>query len=96
MSRDKELEDLREEIRKVTAEIIKLSGRRLSLAERVGELKLQKCLPIEDSDVEEELKQAILENCRLYRVNSEFGIGLLDLLLEESKRLQRNIMNRRR
>jgi aspartate aminotransferase len=96
VSRDKELEDLREEIRKVTAEIIRLCGKRLSLAEKVGELKLQKCLPIEDSDVEEELKQAILENCRLYGVSAELGIRFLDLLLEESKRLQRNIMNQRR
>jgi chorismate mutase len=96
MSRDKELEDLREEISKVTAEIIKLCAKRLSLAEKVGELKLQKCLPIEDSDVEEELKQAILESCRLYGVSAELGIRLLDLLLGESKRLQRNIMNQRR
>jgi len=96
MSRDEELEDLREEIRKVTAEIIKLSGRRLSLAERVGELKLQKCLPIEDSDVEEELRQDVLQDCRLYGVDSEFGMRLLNLLLEKSKSLQKNIMNQRR
>lgn len=96
MNRCEELEDLREEIRKVTAEIIKLCGKRFSLVERVGEIKLGKCLPIEDSDVEEELRQAVLENCRLYGVNSELGTRLLDLLLEESKRLQGNIMNQRR
>ncbi|MFB0503148.1 MAG: chorismate mutase [Candidatus Bathyarchaeia archaeon] len=96
MNRGEELEDLREEIRKVTAEIIKLCGTRLSLAERVGEIKLMRSLPIEDSDVEDELRQAVLEDCRLYGVDSEFGIRLLDLLLEESKRLQGNIMNQRR
>jgi len=96
MGHGRELEDLREQIRKVTVEIIKLCGKRLSLAERVGEMKLAKCLPIEDSDVEEELRQAVLENCHLYRVDPEFGVRLLDLLLEESKRLQRNIVNQRR
>jgi len=96
MGHGRDLEDLREQIRKVTVEIIKLCGKRLSLAERVGEMKLAKCLPIEDSDVEEELRQAVLENCHLHCVDSEFGIRLLDLLLEESKRLQRNIVNQRR
>ena len=96
MGHGRELEDLREQIRKVTVEIIKLCGKRLSLAEKAGKMKLAKCLPIEDSDVEEELRQAVLENCHLYCVDSEFGIRLLDLLLEESKRLQRNIVNQRR
>lgn len=96
MGHGTELEELREQIGKVTVEIIKLCGKRLSLAERAGEMKLAKCLPIEDPDVEEELRQAVLENCHLYCVDSEFGIRLLDLLLEESKRLQKKIMNQRR
>jgi len=91
MAEKDKLRSIREEITKVTAEIIRLCGIRFSLAKRIGEIKLKEGLPIEDSRVEEKLKQTVLEKCRLFGVNAQFGIKLLNLLLEESKRLQRGL-----
>lgn len=91
MSSRDELRILREEVKKVTAEIIRLCGVRLSLVSKIGEIKLMEGLPIEDSRVEKQLREAILENCRLYGINSQFGLRIFNLLLEESKRFQRDL-----
>lgn len=92
MSSEDELKILREEINRVTAEIIRLCAVRLSLAAKTGEIKLTEGLPIESPKVEQELKQTVVQNCRLHGIDSQFGLGILKLLLEESKRLQRDLM----
>jgi len=86
-----ELENLRNDISKVTIEIIRLCGQRLSLARKVGQIKVQRGFPTEDLKVEENLRREILEKCQFFGVNAQFGLKLLDLLLDESKRVQRNL-----
>jgi len=89
-----ELENLRDEIREVTIEIIRLCGERLSLARKIGEIKAQRGFPIEDFEVEEGLRREIQEKCRFFGVNAQFGMRLLDLLLDESRRVQRNLVEK--
>lgn len=92
MSRRDELENLRNEINKVTTEIIRLCRERFSLARKIAEIKAERGLPIEDSKVEENLKQKVLEKCRLSGVDAGFGLKLLNLLLDESKQVQRDLV----
>jgi len=89
-----ELENLRDEIREVTIEIIRLCGERLSLARKIGEIKARRGLPIEDLKVEEGLRREVLEKCRFFGVDAQFGLRLLELLLDESKRVQRNLVEK--
>ena len=88
MNEESNLDMLREEIKKVTVEIIRLTGKRLSLAKKIGEIKHQRNLPIEDLKVERELKRIVLEKCQTYNVDSRFGLRLLNLLIDEAKRVQ--------
>ncbi len=94
MNEELNLDVLREEIKKITVEIIRLTGRRLSLAKKVGDMKSKKNLPIEDLKVERELKQIILEKCKRYNINSRFGLEFLNLLIDEAKRVQKEILNK--
>lgn len=94
MNEELNLDVLREEIKKITVEIIRLTGRRLSLAKKVGDIKNKKNLPIEDLKVERELKQIILEKCKRYNINSRFGLEFLNLLIDEAKRVQKEILNK--
>jgi len=92
---ERALRALREEIAKVTLEIVRLCGRRFILAGRIGEVKAAMGLPLEDRRVEEGLRRMILEECKLLGLSEEFGTNLLNLLIEESKRIQRSILERR-
>jgi len=82
------LDELREEVKKVTLEMLSLAGKRLSLAKRIGEIKRQRHLPMEDLKAERELKHIILEKCRVYGIDERFGLKLLNLLIDEAKRVQ--------
>jgi len=94
MSERDELESLRHKVNKVTVEIIRLCGERFSLARKIGEMKARMGFPIEDLKVEEKLRREVLEKCSVFGVDAEFGLRILDLLLEESKRNQRNMIER--
>ena len=84
-----ELEELRREIASVTFEILRLCRRRNELAERIAEIKMSLNLPVEDLSVEEDLRRRALEICRSEDMDEDFCLKLLDLLIGESKRLQR-------
>ena len=83
---------LREEIKNITIEIIRLTGKRLSLAKKIGKIKNQRNLPLEDLGVERELKRVILEKCQTYNVDNSLGLKLLYILIEEAKRVQTETM----
>jgi len=93
MSEESNLDMLREEIKKITIEIIRLTGKRLLLAKKIGEIKNQRNLPIEDLKVEKELNQVIIEKCQIYNVDRSFGLKLLNLLIDEAKRVQIETLN---
>jgi len=89
MEKERSLEELREEIRQATVGIIRLTGERLSLAKKIGKLKRETGMPIEDLKAEEELRRLVLEKCQAYGVDRRFGLKLLNLLIDESKKVQR-------
>ncbi|MHA1833150.1 MAG: chorismate mutase [Candidatus Baldrarchaeia archaeon] len=86
----KELKDLRSKIMKLTLEIIRLSGERLTLAKKIGEIKAQNNMPIEDPLVEQELRRKVIDLSQKHNIDVNFSLKLLNFLIEESKRVQRN------
>jgi chorismate mutase len=90
-----ELKVLREEVARITLEIIRLSSRRLSLVRKIGEIKARNNMAVEDPSVEDDLKARVIDLSKKYNVNVDFSLKLLNLLLEESKRVQREIMKSR-
>ena len=89
---DEDLSGLRSEIMRLTLEIIRLAGERLTLAKKIGEIKAQRNMPIEDSRVEQELREKVAELSKKLNMDVNFSLNLLNLLIEESKRVQRKIM----
>jgi len=86
----KELKDLRSKIMKLTLEIIRLSGERLTLAKKIGEIKAQNNMPIEDPLVEQELRSKVIDLSQKHNIDVNFSLKLLNFLIKESKRVQRN------
>jgi len=92
----KELKDLRSKIMKLTLEIIRLSGERLTLAKKIGEIKAQNNMPIEDPLVEQELRSKVIDLSQKHNIDVNFSLKLLNFLIEESKRVQcNNVMLRK-
>jgi chorismate mutase len=94
MEDSSELDKLRNEIRDVTVDIMQLAGRRLLLARKLGAEKRQRDLPVEDLEVERELKKTVLEKCREYGVEKRFSIKLLNLLIDQAKQVQKELEGR--
>ena len=88
MAAEAELAELRKEIAGVTVEVFRLCGERLRIARKIGEIKARMKLTVENLHVEEELRNEVLDVCRRDGVDTGFCVRLLDLLLEESKRVQ--------
>lgn len=88
-----DLKILRDEIARLTFEIIRLSGERLVLARKIGEIKARNNMPIEDPMIENELKTKIVDFSRRHGIDEGFSLKILELLLEESKRVQREALD---
>jgi len=87
-----ELESLRREISAITFEILHLCKKRLDIAKRIAMVKLRANLPIEDSRVEEDLRRRVIIFCREKSLHEDFCNALLELLIKESKRVQKEVM----
>jgi chorismate mutase len=83
-----DLDTLRKEIKAVTLEIVQLVGKRLSLAKKIGKIKRQKGLPIENLEVEDKLRRVLLKKCGENNVDSDFCLRLFNLLTDEAKKVQ--------
>ncbi|MFW9798975.1 MAG: aminotransferase class I/II-fold pyridoxal phosphate-dependent enzyme [Candidatus Thorarchaeota archaeon] len=84
-----QLDALRSEIERITLEIIDSVGRRNSLAEDVAKEKASLGAPVINRDVENHLREAVVNRCREVGVEPDFGARLLNQLILESIRLQR-------
>lgn len=84
-----ELEKLREEIREVTAEIMKNVKKRIEIAKQIGTIKERKGLDIYDERAEEELRKSMTHLCSQIGLESDIGIRLLNVLLNESEKVQK-------
>jgi len=95
LTRKTSLAELRNEITRVTLEITRLCGERLQLAKKIGEIKARENLPIESPKFEEDLRTEVLSVCQTYGMERGFCLKLLDLLIDESKRVQRDLLGQK-
>lgn len=84
-----EVINLREEIERITLEIFSLCRERINLVQKLAQIKAKKGLSVENIKVEKELKRKILDIYAINSMDKLFCIDLLNLLLDESKRVQR-------
>ena len=91
MSNENELklEKLRDGMRIVTADIIKLVQKRMSIASEIGDIKDNLMMKIEDISVEQDIARYVHELGTQIGLNNEFIGKLLNLLLLESINIQK-------
>ena len=83
------LEKLRDEMRIVTADIVKLVQKRMSIASEIGNIKDNLMMKIEDISVEQDIARYVRELGTQFGLNNEFIGKLLNLLLLESINIQK-------
>ncbi|MCX6748406.1 MAG: chorismate mutase [Candidatus Pacearchaeota archaeon] len=83
-----QIEDLREMINQVDADLLKLTEDRFEIAREIGRYKKENKLPIEDLKREKEIIDNIIKSSKL---DARFVEKLFKLLFEESKRIQGEI-----
>jgi aspartate aminotransferase len=86
--RDEELSKLRAEIRNVTLDIIDKVHKRMELSERIGTVKGNLNIEIEDEKVEQEVRGSVTELSHKLGIDPGFSGRLLNIMLRESVRLQ--------
>lgn len=91
MSEEKELklERLREDMRLVTADIIKLVQKRMKIANQIGNIKNNLMMNIEDISVEQDIARFVHDIGMQIGLNNEFIGRLLNLLFLESIKVQK-------
>ena len=91
MSNENELklEKLRDEMRIVTANIIKLVQKRMSIASEIGNIKDNLMMKIEDISVEQDIARNVNELGTQIGLNNEFIGRFLNLLFLESINIQK-------
>lgn len=88
------MDELRGRMKEITCEIFKLCGERLRVAKKIGEIKAKEKIPLEDSRIEEDLRKEVLKRCREYCLEEEFCERLFNLLIAESKKVQKEVMRK--
>ena len=83
-----DLQHLRGEMREVTSEIMKQVKKRMDIAKKIGKLKNERGLDVVDEKAEDELRSFIMNLCSQIGLEQEFGAKLLNILLNESTRVQ--------
>ena len=85
-----QLEKLREDMRLVTADIIKLVQKRMSIAGEIGNIKNNLMMKIEDITVEQDIARYVNDLGTQVGLKTEFIGKLLNLLFLESIRIQKS------
>ena len=87
----KKLEKLREDVRQIDRDIIRLIGERLVLTSEIGNVKKSAGLPLLDYQVE----KAVIENARVVaddlRLSPDFVGSVMQLLISESRTQQEHL-----
>ncbi|MFZ0740403.1 MAG: aminotransferase class I/II-fold pyridoxal phosphate-dependent enzyme, partial [Nitrososphaeraceae archaeon] len=86
--RQDELGKLRAEIRNITLDIITKAHKRMKLSEKIGAIKGNLRIEIEDENVEQEVRRSVIELSHTLGIDPAFSGRLLNMLLMESIRLQ--------
>lgn len=88
MESEPTLEELRTEIAQITTEMIRLAGKRTTIAREVGRIKDRESLPTEDNEIEDALVREVIAECDNVGLQRKSGLKILSALLAESKRVQ--------
>jgi len=92
---ESELEALRKEVKDITNEIIRLIAHRLSLTKKINEIKFSLGLPTIDYKVERDLRKSVINTCKKYDVDEQFGLRILNLLIEEAVRAHKSTISKK-
>ena len=87
-TKNEELGKLRAQIRDVTLDIIANAHKRMELSERIGTIKGNLNIDIQDEGVEQEIRSSVIELSDKLGIDPAFSGRLLNILLAESVRLQ--------
>src|SRR3712207_941549 len=91
------LDNLRNEMKVITDQIVTLVIQRMEIAKRIGDLKNELKIKIIDDRVEQEIKNFVLEKTDNNHLNSEFAGRIVNMLINESVKIQkeetRNLAN---
>ena len=87
-TKNEELGRLRAQIRDVTLDIIANAHKRMELSERIGTIKGNLNIDIQDEGVEQEIRSSVIELSNKLGIDPAFSGRLLNILLAESVRLQ--------
>ena len=60
MEQDREINVLREQVRSVTADIMRDVQKRMELARQIGEIKSRKGIEVKDEKIEQEIRNMVL------------------------------------
>lgn len=85
-----DIDSLRSRIDKLDTKIIRLLKRRFKTVEKLSTFKKQEGLPIKDALREERMHKSIAKKAESFHLNPIFTKKLFNLILDESKKLQKN------
>ncbi len=89
-----EIEDLRKGIDKIDNKIIELIKERLSLVSEVADYKKKNNIPVEDSEREKQIIKSKKKLAEEFNINVELIEKIIHELLEESRNIQKKIIDR--
>ncbi|MDQ4017948.1 MAG: chorismate mutase [Thermoproteota archaeon] len=85
---NEELDILRDKVRAVTTEIMRVVQQRIELARKIGEVKSRLAIDIKDEKVEHEIRMRVMLLAQEIGMSTEFALQLLNILLVESEHVQ--------
>jgi aspartate aminotransferase len=83
-----DIEELRNEMEKITADMLKLLKIRTGIAKEIGNLKNEQGLTVTDESREDELKNKMMEICDEVGFDKSLATRFLNFLLNESVKVQ--------
>jgi aspartate aminotransferase len=90
------LNDLRNNIKTVTQQIISLINQRMEIAKQIGEIKSELRLGVVDDKVEQEIKNYILHSACSKGLDHEFLGRIINMLINESVTIQNYESNKKK
>jgi aspartate aminotransferase len=85
---NEELDILRDKVRAVTTEIMRVVQQRIELARKIGEVKSRLGIDIKDEKIEHEIRMRVMLLAQEIGMSTEFALQLLNILLVESEHVQ--------
>jgi chorismate synthase len=86
---DYSIDDLRTGIDEIDLNILKYLKKRTIISKKIGLLKKENNLKVKDKKRENSVKDMWIETCETLEMNSEYILKIQNLILEESKRIQK-------